>query len=214
MKKVNAFIVNRNLLTTLKNTIDFLKKEKRIEIWVIDQNSSYPELLSYYDTKPCNIIFNKSNDGPYSCWHHKYNEIKGNQRFIITDSDCIYDNVPDDWFDKMSEVLNITDKPKVGFSLEINDLPNTVIGSDAKRHESKYWINRLEYGWDSHIDTTFALYKPHSGFSYEAIRLDRPYCIKHQPWYLTKENITDEWKYYLKTASSISTWGSKLKNIL
>lgn len=214
MEKIKALIVNRNLITSLKNTIDFLKKDNRIEIWVIDQDSTYQPLLEYYKTNPCNIFYSKTNEGPHSCWHPRYSAIKNNQPFIIADSDCLYDDVPFDWLDKMLNVLTTTHKSKVGFSLDIYDLPDNEIGKQAIEWESKYWVNKINNNWDAHIDTTFALYKPNSGFSYEAIRLDKPYCIKHIPWYLTKENITDEWKYYLKTASGISTWGSKLKTII
>ena len=43
---IKAIIVNRNLLTTLQNTIEFLKKEDRVsEIHVLDNHSTYHPLL-------------------------------------------------------------------------------------------------------------------------------------------------------------------------
>ena len=214
INKINAFIVNRNLISTLKNTIDFLKKEDRINIWILDQNSDYIPLLEYYNTNPTNIHYFRTNEGPYSVWNTELNYIKNNQYYILADSDCLYDDVPNDWLDKMIEVLEKTNHVKVGFSLDISDTPNTHIGIQAKEFENKYWINKDKYGWIAPIDTTFALYRPNSGFSYDALRLDKPYCIKHQPWYITKENITEEWTYYLNNINHMSTWGHKIKTIL
>jgi hypothetical protein len=207
---MKAIIVNRNLLSTLKETLDFLSKESRIDVIVYDQQSTYPPLLEYYKTCPAEIVYAKTNGGPHSVWG---NDLKHHltDYFIITDSDCSYEGVPDDWLDVM---LNIAkDNIKVGFSLDLN-LPETPLRQNIIEWESKFWVDKNEHGWIADIDTTFALYPPNSPFTYRAIRLDKPYCIKHIPWYLTNENITEEWKYYLKNASHVSTWGSKLKQLL
>lgn len=213
-QKIKAFIVNRNLLTTLKNTVDFLLKEPRIEVIIFDQQSTYQPLLEYYKTVNATVVYSKVNGGPHSVWGEELKGYFNSNPFIVTDSDCIYDAVPSDWLDKMLDVLNTTSVFKVGFSLNLEDLPDTEVAKQAADWESKYWTKRQDIGWDAHIDTTFALYRPYSGFSYDAIRLDKPYCINHVPWYLTNENITPEWKYYLNTASAVSTWGTKLKSTL
>ena len=48
--KIKALLINRNLLTTLKNTLEFLRKEPRVEIHILDQESTYPPLLEFYKT--------------------------------------------------------------------------------------------------------------------------------------------------------------------
>lgn len=214
LQKIKVFIVNRNLLTTLKNTVEFLLKEPRIEVVIFDQQSDYPPLLEYYKTVNVTVVYSLTNSGPHSVWGEQLKKYFNDLPFIVTDSDCTYDNVPNDWLDKMLNILDTTSIFKVGFSLNIEDLPNTEIGKQVKEWESKYWNKKTELGWDAHIDTTFAMYRSYSGFSYDALRLDKPYCIQHIPWYLTKENITEEWKYYLNTISNVSTWGMKLKNTL
>ena len=208
-EKIKAFIVNRNLVTTLKNTVDFLLKEDRVEIIIFDQDSTYPPLLEYYKTCSVKVVYTGVNSGPHN-WNNYIPEFN-DMSFILTDSDCSYDGVPNDWLDKMINVLDNTDIFKVGFSLRVNDLPNTTLTFSVKCTEMHYWTNRSEYGYIADVDTTFALYRPYSSFSYRALRLDVPYTIKHEMWYLTKENIPKEWKYYLDHASNASTWGSKLK---
>lgn len=204
---MKAIIVNRNLLTTLKETVEFLSKESRIDVIIYDQQSTYPPLLEYYKTCPAEIVYSKVNGGPHSVWG---NDLKQHltDYFIIADSDCSYEGVPDDWLDVM---LNIAkNNAKVGFSLDL-DLPETPLKQNIIDWESKFWINKNEHGWIADIDTTFALYPPNSPFTYKAIRLDKPYCIKHVPWYLN--DIPEEWEYYLNHASRVSSWGSKLKKL-
>jgi hypothetical protein len=209
MSKVKVLLINRNLLTTLQYTLNFLRKEPRVEIHILDQKSTYPPLLEFYKTISEKVHYSE-NEGPYSAWHHRYNHLRKNY-FIVADTDCIYDNVPDDWLDVMLHAINQPGSPKIGFSLEIEDLPNTDIGKQAYKHESKYWENKIDLGWDAHVDTTFALYRANMAFSYDAIRLDRPYCIKHAPWYLDKSCIPEEWRYYLDNANGLSTWGTRIK---
>ena len=177
---IKAIIVNRNLLTTLQNTIEFLKKEDRVnEIHILDNQSTYPPLLDYYKKAPVKVHYLKGNYGPQHAWDSKFTDIR---------------------------------EDKVGFSLEINDLPDTEIGRAAKEHESKYWTVPHNHGWSADVDTTFALYAKGVRFTYDAVRLDRPYTIKHEPWYITKENITPEWRYYLDNITPVSTWGIRIKN--
>ncbi len=94
--KIKAVVVNRNLLTTLKNTVEFLSKEPRVKVVIYDQQSTYPPLLEYYKTQ--NVLYNTENGGPYSVWGiPNINK----DYYIIADSDCTYDGVPEDWLDKM-----------------------------------------------------------------------------------------------------------------
>lgn len=214
LEKIKAIVVNRNLLTTLKNTVDFLAREPRVETIIFDQDSTYPPLLEYYKTCNVKVVFAGANGGPHSSWGPLIRPETKDNYFIIADPDCEYTGVPDDWLDRMLDVLNNTPVFKVGFSLEIDDLPDHALSADVRNTETRYWTEKNEYGWVADIDTTFALYRPNSPFSYKALRLDKPYCIRHIPWYITEDTINDEWRYYLDSVSGISTWGSKLKLLI
>jgi hypothetical protein len=212
--KINAFIVNRNLLTTLKNTVDFLSKNPNINIVILDQGSTYPPLLDYYKNLNHQIIEFPNNDGPHSVWSNKVKSYHNDNPFILCDSDCTYDGIPADWLDKMMYSLDKTNIRKVGFSIEIDDLPSTPLGLRAKNHEKQFWNNLTNLGYISEIDTTFAIYKKHSSFGYDGIRLPKPYTMRHELWYLDSDNINDEWQYYIKNAKHFSTWGSIIKQSL
>ena len=211
---INAFIVNRNLLTTLKNTVNFLSKNSSINIIILDQGSTYEPLLDYYKGLNHTIVEFPHNEGPHSVWSAKARPYHNNEPFILCDSDCTYDGIPNDWLDKMLYTLERTDYRKVGFSIEIDDLPPTNLGVRAKNHETPYWNNLTELGYVNEIDTTFAIYKKHSGFGYDGIRLPRPYTMRHELWYLDVNNINDEWIYYLQNAKHFSTWGTTIKGQL
>lgn len=208
---INAFIVNRNLITTLKNTVDFLLKSSNVNIVILDQGSTFPPLLDYYKNINLTIEYFPNNPGPYCVWGGQVKKYRNSNPYILCDSDCNYDNIPIDWLNKMLYTLNKTDKSKVGFSIEIDDLPNTKLANQAKVWESKYWSNLTNLGYESDIDTTFAIYKPKRPFSYDAIRLNRPYVMRHMLWYQDINNLDEEWQYYIDHASGVSTWGSKCK---
>ena len=142
-QKIKAFIVNRNLLTTLKNTVDFLLKEPRIDVIIFDQQSDYAPLLEYYKTVNATVVYSPTNAGPHSVWGETLKGYFNTEPFIVADSDCIYDGVPSDWLDKMLNVLNTTTVFKVGFSLNTEDLPDSEVGKQAKEWEAKYWTKKI-----------------------------------------------------------------------
>ena len=169
--------------------------------------------MEYYKSCPVDVIYNNNNGGPNSVWNSEL-DIHRTNYFIVTDPDCLYDGVPEDWLDKMLNTLKTSTFSKVGFSLRIDDLPDNEFTNDVKLWEAKFSVTKNEFGWVADIDSTFALYKPNSSFTYSAIRLEEPYCIRHIPWYLTKETIDEEWRFYLKESNNTSSWGTRLKNLL
>lgn len=201
--QINAFIINRNLHTTTKNTVDFLLKDKRIKVFILDQESTYEPCINYYKNCGAEVIYLK-NLGPYSLWS-KASYLINNYPFIVTDPDCGYENIPEDWLDKMLHILEKSQHFKVGFSIEINDLNENKRKKEIIDWEKKYW-QKYDEKFDGYVgltDTTFCLYREKSIFAYNSIRLNRPYTIKHIPWYL--EELNEEWKFY-KENSKFGHW--------
>lgn len=100
-------------------------------------------------------------------------------------------------------------KTKVGFSLKIDDLPNSYpFKYDIIRFESFYWEKKLPYFFDIYdapIDTTFALYKPgiiDKRKFCDAIRTGGEYVARHNGWYVTEQNQNSE---YFKDGNISST---------
>ena len=211
---INAIIINRNLLTSLKHTIDFLKTDDRINVIICDQASDYPPLLEFYKNYNGDVIYSKENIGKFHPFQIK--EIRDTEYFIVTDPDCDYSSVPDDWLDKMINVLEKSPIHKVGFSLNIENISdNNLFKNKIINWENRFWKEKNEFGYISKIDSTFALYRKNTVKGLDAIRLEPPYMINHIPWELDYDNLNEEWMYYFKNVSLKSPhWSNKIKNHL
>lgn len=220
MKKTIVFINNFNLLTWTKDTIKFINKLPNIDIIIIDNASTYEPLLEYYKKEcPYEVVRLKENVGHKAPWKcgiiQKYSP---QNAYIVTDPDLDFSNVPLDVLDILWFAIQNYKTPKCGLSIEINDLPKDNPMSDPKiskqpvaEWEKQFWINQLPFDkryFIAAVDTTFSMYLFPSYYIVPSMRTNRPYTVRHLPWYLTKNNITEEYKYYLsksETSSSVST---------
>ena len=84
--------------------------------------------------------------------------------------------------------------------------------------ESQFWKKELEPNvYNAPIDTTFAVYKPYFkgeiiDFNDTYIRTGFPYTIRHLPWYINSNSLSDEDKYYLSHIKTSTHWSEKEKN--
>lgn len=216
-KKIPIIIINFNQLKYLKVLITFLVKNDYTNILVIDNNSTYPPLLEYYDeiNTFVEVLRRKTNDGHRVFWKNKdLWERYGKGYYVITDSDIQpVTGCPDDFMYCFKKILDDNKRiTKVGFSLKIDDIP------DSNKHKNKiinweeqFWKRRDRQGnYITEIDTTFALYRPinqfYINYFYDAIRTRAPYIVKHGGWYVDHENLSEEQDFYMKTANESSSW--------
>lgn len=212
--KIPLFIINYNRLTTLRGMIEFFSKEPRVEIIVVDNNSTYPPLLEYYEKQEIKIIHMDKNYGYLVVWEQGLlNDV--NTKYIISDSDLILDNIPLDWLDKLSQGLEkFTQVAKAGFSLDIFNIPHeNPLNTQIIQHESQFWTTHADaYFFFASIDTTFALYREDQRVhTLSAIRSNKPYMVIHEPWQKTPSSITEEDKYYYQHIQTSTHWS---KNII
>jgi len=132
--------------------------------------------------------------------------------FVYTDPDVVpISTCPLDAVAHLRMLLErFPDRPKAGLGLYIDDLP--------AGHPQITWERRLvsEAGrlapavYAAPVDTTFALYRPGSAFTYEALRTAAPYLLRHVPWYVSDPGEED--RYYLDRAMpgrQGSTWARR-----
>jgi hypothetical protein len=119
----------------------------------------------------------------------------------VTDFDLDLSLVPRDVLTVMRDkVLSTPDIVKAGLSLDLDSLPDTPQAKRAREWEYRHWVIEHSPGWyQAEIDTTFAVYRPQVGWGGygPALRAKPPYMARHVPWYLTGENLPEEWKYYV-----------------
>ncbi len=219
---IPVIIINFNQLANLKELVSFLLARKFENIVIIDNNSTYPPLLDYYESIKGTVTVEimPKNYGHMVFFEDKRLQEKyGRGYYIVTDPDILpHPELP---FDFMEIMLKKMDKyhfgiQKVGFALEIDTIPDHFpLKEKVLNWERQYWTNELEKDvFHADIDTTFALYKPKypSKFNtktrrfYEAIRLGGNFTSKHMGWYLNPKDLSDEQRYYMQTSSESASW--------
>lgn len=193
------YITSYNRLTYLRQMVDYLLQVPDVDITVIDNVSTYPPLLEWYTTCPVKVIRLQRSVGPRAAFSGCV-AIPLESRFIQTDPDLDLTGIPKDFLQLLHRGLDENpDICKVGFSLELEDLPRDgIVAGAAREVEAGYWTNRRGDFYDAMIDTTFALYRSGRPCVYgPGLRTDRPYTARHLPWYNTLENITEEDSYYI-----------------
>lgn len=214
-KDIPVFIICYNRLRPLKELLGWLSDEGLTNIILIDNSSTYPPLLKFYQkTKHTVVRLSYINAGHTVFWSQGINNLLAyNRPFILTDPDIIPDKnshgATRHFMNLLNKYGNIV---KVGFGLEINDLPDHyALKQNVLHWEKQFWEKPVEDGvFSADIDTTFALYRPNTEYVLgPALRTGGKYVARHEPWYIDSTNPGEEILHYQKTANSSSSWGIK-----
>jgi hypothetical protein len=197
------FVVCRDRVTPLRGLVAWLEKNDYRRLILVDNASTYPPLVEYLGQTPHEVVRFSDNLGPHrSVWNTgilgRY--AKG-EHYIVTDSDVLPDEAcPGDAVDLFLWALSRYPRYlKAGFGLRVDDLPaHNALAGEVRRWESQYRFRPLSRQlYDAPIDTTFALYRPDSGFQLApALRTGPPYLARHIPWYMDTDHRTAEEQYY------------------
>jgi hypothetical protein len=184
---------------------------------IVDNGSTYPPLLEWYQTRPCEVKFLGRNVGSRAPWQCGLVNRYGSNQYVVTDPDLDLSDVPKDLLERLAEGLSKHNTWKCGLSLRIDDLPvgDSPPAKVAYDIESRYWTAPDGNGfYRASVDTTFALYRHRILIKdfYSATRTAPPYCARHLPWYVTKDTISEEHKFYVDTCTSQSTYSAALRS--
>jgi hypothetical protein len=217
-RAIPIVINNFNRLEFLLRLLKSLTIRGYRNIVILDNLSTFPPLLSYYESCPHDVIRLEKNFGEKALWKSGFIKKINSSFFAYTDPDVeIIDECPDDFLDHFRNIL-IERKlaHKVGFSLKIDDLPNHYPLSEQVYQWEKNFYTELvaDNLYRAPIDTTFALYRPRCdrlirSRSAEIYRVGIPYQLRHLPWYVNPENLSEEEQYYIDTCK-INGWMKKL----
>lgn len=212
----NCFIINYNRLTCVQNMLAYLKQIPEINPIIIDNGSTFPALLDWYSTKPCEIDLVGKNCGELVMFVtdriERYNLKAGG--YIITDPDLDLTSVPLDFVDVLKRGLELHPwADKCGLGLRIDDLPDTEIAQAVRNHEAVHWAFPLgDNMWRAAIDTTTSYFRS-SIQSFECVRTGGAYQARHIDWYYTDySQLPDDYIYYLKSiGNQHSHWSKEIK---
>jgi hypothetical protein len=127
-KNMTLVIIGFNQYTYIKNMVEQLEKYTN-DIVIIDNNSTFPELLKYYENEyKYNLIKMDKNYGHKVYEKSFINYIIGDIYFL-TDPDLEFNkNLPDNFIEKMIDISSYYEAEKVGFALLIDsdDIRNDI----------------------------------------------------------------------------------------
>jgi GT2 family glycosyltransferase len=214
---IPVFINCRDRVESLKSTIKSIEKTGLKKIFLIDNQSSYPDLLKFYKTCPYQVILLGENMGHKAPWESlAVKLISGGNPYVVTDPDVVLsDGYTNETIKNILELFDMhPGYVKVGAGLEIDNIPDYYEHKNTvQKWEKQFWNKRIEksnglVAYDAEIDTTFAMYRPNTGYiTLPSIRLGGKHTAKHLPWYQNSKKPNDEEKYYSDHASSaVNTW--------
>lgn len=206
LDKIPVFLISYNRLSYLETTIRWLEDRNIRNIKIIDNGSTYPPLLNYYEQTEYEVIRLGYNGGHMVFWKDPKFDAYRKDFYIVSDPDLeAVSECPTDIIEKLFGLLwKYPFVNKTGLSLKIDDLPeNGIFGKQVTQWEKRF--NKIEVEnsvYYAPIDTTFALYLPDDLFDPRkqaaSLRVGYPYQLRHLPWYKTKEDITEEDEFYAK----------------
>lgn len=215
-RDIPVIINNYNRINYLQKIIAWLEKAEMRNIYIVDNASTYPQLLNYYRNTKHTVIQLTANLGYKAFWDTSIHLWFRGLPYIYTDPDILPINeCPLNAVEYFQEILNThKDISKVGFGLKIDDIPDFYPKkSDVIKWEMKFWnVPISENLFKADIDTTFALYK---AFSVEqqwgkTLRTGGKYLARHLPWYENPDSVLEEELYYRKETIG-SSWYSMKK---
>jgi hypothetical protein len=215
---VPIVINNRNRYTFLKELIEWLEKNNYRNIYILDNDSTYPPLLEYYRSTPHKIIFLGKNVGYKALWKSGiFNEIKKGY-YVYTDPDVLPGaKCPPTLIEDLYKILlKYKTIEKIGVALRIDDIPDSYANKkEVIRIEKEWWAKKVEENiYDAPVDTTFALYRPFAQGDAEeckAYRVAGDHTFKHQPWYENSAAPEEEDLYYRRSVAGGSSYWLNLK---
>jgi hypothetical protein len=221
---IPIFIVNYNQLACLRKLLDWLVGAGYRRIHVLDNRSTYPPLLRYYDEVDRThkgVIKKTTLEKNYGCrgilTENILDRFKPAGPYIYTDGDVVPDICcPDNLVEHLVSLLDANpDVCKAGLGLRINDLPNSYkFREQVILWEGQHWRKPVGRGlFRAPIDTTFAVYRSGVGFALKpALRTGWPYLARHEPWYSDTSQPNDEERFYQQSSKVHDThWaGSRM----
>lgn len=218
-RDVPIFINARDRLGVMKKCIESLIDFGHKNLIVLDNQSTYPELLKYYSEiekdSRIKIIFLEKNFGYKALWLSGILEtLNISTPYVYTDPDVVPgENCPKDIVGILYEYLNANHEIlKVGPELVWEDI--TFYDKETVQRDSGvYEKNKIDENISFvNCDTTFALYSNTRHYSLRfSLRTSGDMRFKHLPWYFDYENLPEDEKYYMEHADKTSVTTVKEK---
>jgi hypothetical protein len=211
-KRIPVFVNAFNHLGFLRKAVEDLSSHAGLEVIVVDNASTYPPLLAWYENCPCEVIRLSRNLGPRAPWICGLVEERATDYYVVTDFDLDFSELPPDF---ISELISTFERfphiVKAGLALRIDDLHEDFpLREQTIIWERRFWeVEESPLVYRAPVDTTFALYskaRPHADRFYEAVRMAGGLTVRHRPWYWHPAGLDAEDLYYIATTRVAAGW--------
>lgn len=209
---IPIFIISYNQYTYVKSMVEQLMKFPNMNIYIIDNKSTYPPLLEYLKSieGKVKVLYQPENYG-HTVYERDEIIALGGDKYVVTDPDLILNpKLPKNFLEIMAELSDKYRTNKIGFALDITNNINLkrrvkITEKNAQLEtahewkqfenisipewERKHWQNRIadsEYElYRVPIDTTFALINKKyyiKGSMANSIRIAGDFTAVHRTW--------------------------------
>lgn len=216
-KLIPVYIIGYNNLTYVRHMVDQLSAFTT-DITVIDNKSTYPALLNYYEHDYAFKLWKQhSNHGHRVAYRF---DAAFPDAYVITDPDLeLHPDTPKDFIQQLLTIAKRISRRKIGLALAVHDraqfihVPGGYTGCPTIYDwERRFWVNRFpdpDYElYEADVDTTFALHYRH-GAGHHPMRIAGNFTCRHLPWYghsWTSQPEEERWHYKNANISSSLKW--------
>ena len=213
---IPVYLIVYNLPYFVKNSVEQLKKYTK-NIHIIDNKSTYPKLLEYYENEYEFFLHKMEANYGHLVWM-KQMYWQFPKVFAMSDPDLQYNkNLPSNFLEILKDLSFEHKKGKVGFALDLSDADlffkeqTYTDGVSIEEWEKRFWLRKIDHPtyelYNAGIDTTFCVVNKSFPETGNAIRLGGDFTCKHIPWYegWHKKLDKDEWEFYKTKNISSST---------
>jgi hypothetical protein len=230
-KSIPVIINSFNQLHYLKNSIECFVKNGFKNIIILDNGSTYPPLINFYNQISVHsnenvtplVLYYNANRGPR--YFHQLEIFRQICPFIhiFTDPDIGFDILAPNYCSYLLELSHKYKMFKVGSALRLptgDELkPDMYLSTgrgnekmSVQEWESQFWLDEVEEGvFKAPIDTTLHLFNPeyfnNSTAFISGLRVALlGFQVKHLPWFKNDPVDIEEATFYKKYAGAFNNW--------
>ncbi|MBR1859851.1 MAG: hypothetical protein IJ797_10195 [Selenomonadaceae bacterium] len=219
---IPIFINARDRVGVMKQLIDWLLDAGYTNIIILDNKSTYPPLIDYYNSfnndSRVKVVYLKKNFGFKSIWISGIlEELDIKTPYVYTDPDVVpIDSCPKNVVQLLLKILQQNRFiRKAGLGLIYDDI--TFYNKDFWQKLESSFYHLTDVAPNIHfvqLDTTFALYCNCRHYNLRlSIRTVGDLRALHLPWYFDYDNLPDDERYYIDHADNLSSSvGTHLRN--
>ena len=197
------YLTNMNRLSTTKKMVeDLFRLNPKADITIIDNASTYPPLLKWYEEVKNDIKIERldANHGPWVFFYGGIFQHCKQDYYAYSDADLeLNPNMPPEWQEIMFDYHQRYGK-KCSLVLRTDDIEDPARKAEIEAHYNLTTCFHPSDEKDVYTGVTdmhFSFDAKQSGYRYDSVRLAGDFMCRHIPWYNNFDNLSEEELYFL-----------------